>query len=177
MNPKVAPTIQKELQKLYEAKIIEPIRYSNWVANVVPGRKKTGEIRVCIDFRNLNLASLKDNYPLPSMEHVLEVVIGSDVMSMLNGFSGYNQVAIKKDDRYKTAFTNSWGTYAYICMPFGLINVGATFQRAMDYAFSNYLFKFIVVYQADITVFSKKCDEHINHLKNKMTGVDLLASH
>jgi len=110
MNPKMPPIIQQELQKLYEAKIIEPIRYSNWVANVVPVRKKTSEIRVCIDFRNLNSASLKDNYPLLSMEHVLQAITGFGMMSMLDGLSGYNQVAVKKEDRYKTAFTTPWGT-------------------------------------------------------------------
>jgi hypothetical protein len=59
------------LQKLYEAKIIEQIKYSEWMSNIVAVRKKNGEIRVCIDFRNLNRACLKDNYPLPSIDHLL----------------------------------------------------------------------------------------------------------
>jgi hypothetical protein len=134
------------------------------VENVVPVRKKNGEICICIDFRNLNLASLKDNYPLPNMEHVLQSVTGSGMMSMLDGFSGYNQVLVFEDDRYKTAFTTPWGTYAYVRMPFGLMNTGATFQRAMDFAFFDYLYKFIVVYQDDITVFLKNRDDHIIHL-------------
>jgi hypothetical protein len=104
MNPKVAPTIQKELQTLYDARIIQPIKYSNWVANYVPIRKKSGEIRICIDFLNLNRASFKDNYPLPIMEHVLQAVTGSGMMSMLDGFSRYNQVMVAKKGRCKIVF-------------------------------------------------------------------------
>lgn len=77
------------------------------------------------------------------------------MMSMLDGFSSYNQVLVAKQDRYKTAFTTPWGTQAYVRMPFGLMNAGTTFQRAMDFAFSDYLYKFIVVYLDDITIFSK----------------------
>jgi hypothetical protein len=165
MNPKVASTIQKEPQKLYEAGIIEPIRYSHWVANCVSVRKKLGEIHICNDFRNLNRACLKDNYPLPSMEDILQAEIGSGMMSMLDGFSGYNQVLVDKQDMYKTAFITPWGTYSYIRMPFGLMNARATSQCAMDYAFSDYLFKFIVVYQDDLTVYSKTRDDHVAHLR------------
>ena len=95
-NPKVAPVIQRKLWKLLEAHIITPIIYSNWVANVVTARNKNGKIRICIDLRNLNLASLKDNYTLPSMDRVLQMVTGPGIMSMLYGFFGYNQVLVAK---------------------------------------------------------------------------------
>ena len=71
--------------------------------------------------------SLKDNYPLPKMDHILQRVVGSQRMSMLDDFSGYNQVALHPDDQEKTTFTTHWGTFMYAKMPFGLINVGATF--------------------------------------------------
>jgi hypothetical protein len=147
MNPKVASTIQKGLQNFYEGKIIGPIRYSCWVANCVPVRKKPGEIYTCIEFQNLNCVCLKENYPLPSMEHVLQAVTGSSMMSMLDGFSGYNQVLVAKRDMYKTTFITPWGNYSYIRMPFGLMNANATFQHAMDFAFSDDLLEFIVVIQ------------------------------
>ena len=73
---------------MYEAKIIAPIRYSDWVSNLVPTRKKTGEIILCVNFQNLNKVSLKDNYPLPKMDHILQRVVGSSKMSLLDGFSG-----------------------------------------------------------------------------------------
>ncbi|KAH9295191.1 hypothetical protein KI387_038889, partial [Taxus chinensis] len=80
-------------------------------------------------------ASLKDNYPLPIMDQVLQAVTGSEMLSMLDGFSGYNQIEVSPEDQFKTAFTTPWGTFAYSRMPFGLTNAGATFQRAMDLAF------------------------------------------
>jgi len=80
------------------------------------------------------------------METMLQRVIGSGMMSLLDGFSGYNQVWVKKEDRHKTTFTTPWGTFKYIRMSFGLTNVGATFQRAMDYAFKGLIGKFIKIY-------------------------------
>ena len=75
-------------------------------------RKKNGEIRLCVDFRNLNKYSKKDNYPLPKMEHLLQKVSGAIVMSFLDGLSGYNQVSMHPDDQEKTAFPG-----ALSCMP------------------------------------------------------------
>jgi hypothetical protein len=165
INPILLPVIEKEVKKLLDAKIIVPLRYSEWVANLVPVRKKNGEIRLCVDFRNLNRSSLKDNYPLPKMDHVLEKVVGANRMSMIDGFSGYNQIAVHQDDKEKTAFTTPWGTFMYDKMPFGLMNAGETFQRAMDIAFMGERDKFIVIYLDDLTVFSKSDAEHLMHLK------------
>jgi ribonuclease HI len=165
INPKLLPLIEKEIKKMYDAKIIVPLRFSKWVSNLVPTRKKTGEIRLCIDFRNLNKASLKDNYPLPKMDHLLQSVVGSSRISLLDGFSGYNQVLVHPDDQEKTTFTTPWGTFMYVKMSFGLMNAGATFQRAMDIAFIEETGKFIVVYLDDVTVFSQSDDEHLRHLR------------
>jgi hypothetical protein len=101
INPKLAPLVQKELQKMLAAGIIAPTRHSSWCSNLVVVRKKNGGIRLCIDFRNLNLACIKDNYPLPNMETLLQRVTGSKIMSMLDGFSGYNQVLVKKKIKIK----------------------------------------------------------------------------
>jgi hypothetical protein len=83
INPILLPVIEKEVKKLLDAKIIIPLRYSEWVANLVLVRKKNGEIRLCVDFINLNRSSLKDNYPLPKMDHVLEKVVGKDHSSCI----------------------------------------------------------------------------------------------
>ena len=77
-------------------------------------RKKNGSLRICIDFRNLNIACQKDSYPFPNMETLLQRVIGAGMMSMLDGFSGYNQVVIQKEDRHKTTFTSPWGTLSIL---------------------------------------------------------------
>lgn len=86
-------------------------------------------------------------------------------MSLLDGYSGYNQIVVHEDDRDKTTFTTPWGTFHYAKMPFGLKNAGATFQRAMDLAFANEKDVFLVVYLDDLTMFSKFDEEHMNHLK------------
>ena len=150
--------MQDELKRMMDAGIIKPVRHSTWVSNLVPVRKKTGDIRLCVDFRNLNVNSLKDNYGLPNMENMLQRVTGSELMSMMDGFSGYNQVVVKKLEQFKTAFTTPWGTYVYVRMPFGLINARATFQRAMDVAFADFINNFLVVYQDDLTAYSEKED-------------------
>ena len=128
-------------------------------------RKKSGEIRLCVDFRNLNRASDKGNYPVPPMEELLQMVSGSELFSLLDGFSGYNQVLVAEEDRLKTTFRTRWGTFAYIRMPFGLINARAMFQRAMDIAFHGLIGRSAVVYLDDITIFSKKREGHAFHLK------------
>jgi hypothetical protein len=164
-NSILLPVIEKEVKKLLDAKIIVPLRYSDWVVNLVPVRKKNGEIRLCVEFRNLNKSSLKDNYPLPKMDHMLEKVAGATRMSMVDGFSGYNQIVVCESDKEKTTFTTPWGTFMYDKMPFGLMNAGATFQRAMDIAFVGERDKFLVIYLDDLTVFSKSDEDHIIHLK------------
>jgi hypothetical protein len=84
------PIIEKELKRLLDAKIIIPLRYSKWVANLVHVKKNHGEIRLCVEFINLNRCSLKDNYPLPKMDHILQRVVGEKRIYMLDGYSIYN---------------------------------------------------------------------------------------
>jgi hypothetical protein len=128
-------------------------------------RKKNGEVRLCVDFRNLNKFSKKDNYLLPKMEHLLQRTSGAKVIYFLDGFFGYNQISVHLDDEEKTAFTTPWGTFMYSKMPFGLMNARATFQRAMDIAFVGEKDKFVLIYLDDITVYSSSHDEHLKHLK------------
>jgi hypothetical protein len=141
------------------------LRLLEWVANLVPVRKKNGEIRLCVDFINLNRSSKKENNPLSKMEHILQKVTGSSRMSMIDGFSGYNQISVFPEDREKTTFTTPWGTFMYDKIPFGLMNVGETFQGAMDIAFIGENEKILVIYLDEITVFSRSDKEHCHHLK------------
>jgi hypothetical protein len=90
INPMLLPIMEREVKKLLDAQIIVPLRYSEWVANLVPVRKKSGEIKLCVDFRNLNKSLKKDNYPFPNMEHILQRVTGASRISMVDGFSRYN---------------------------------------------------------------------------------------
>ena len=89
------------------------------------------------------------------METLLQRVTGSRMMSMLDGFSGYNQVLVNKEDQHKTTFSAPWGTYKFLRIPFCLLNAGATFQRAMDFSFKELIGKIIEIYQDDLTGFFK----------------------
>ena len=165
MNPLLLTVIEKEIRKLFESKIIVSLGFSKWLANLVPVRKKSGEIRICVDFINLNQVSLKENYPLPKIDHILQRVVGSQRMSMLDSFLGYNQIAVHLDDQEKITFTTPWGTFMYAKMPFGLMNAGATFQREIDITFSNEKDRFVLIYLDDITVYSKNDQDHLEHLR------------
>jgi ribonuclease HI len=125
INPALEATILKELEKLLKDGIIFPVKYSEWVSNLVPVRKTTGQIRLCTDFHALNRASIKDHFHLPNMEMILQQVAGSQMMSLLDGFSDYNQIKVKREDKYKTTFITHWGTFAYESIPFVLSNACA----------------------------------------------------
>ena len=99
------------------------------------------------------------------MDHVLEKVVVENKMSMIDGFSDYNQSSFHEDDREKSAFTTPWGTFMYDKMPFGLMNAGDTFQWAMDITFVGKRDKFFFIYLDDLTVFSNFDVEHLVHLK------------
>jgi hypothetical protein len=163
-HPSLEPLMCQELKKLLDAKIIFQVRHFAWVANLVPVRKKSGEIRLCVDFRNLNRASENDNYPIPPMEQLLQIVFGFEIFSLLDDFSRYNQVLVLEEDHLKTTFRTKWGTFSYKPVPFGLINEGATFQRAMDVSFRGRINKCVVVYLDNVTMYSKNREDHIRHL-------------
>jgi hypothetical protein len=92
-------------------------------------------IRVCVDYRDINKACPKENFPTPFVDQIVDDYAGSEIFSLVDGFSNYNQINIVPEDQHKTAFICPWGTFSYRKLPFGLKNAGTTFQRAMSYAF------------------------------------------
>ena len=111
------------------------------------------------------------------MEYIFQMVSSSDLFSLLDGFSGYNQVLVAEEDRLKTTFKMRWGTFAYIRIPFGLIKTGATFQRAMDIDFCGLIGRSVVLYLDNLTIFSKKREEHTFPLKQIFERCRNMASH
>jgi hypothetical protein len=99
------------------------------------------------------------------MDHILQKVAGASRISLLDSFLGYNQVLFHPDDQEKTTFTTPWGTFMYVKIPFGLMNVGATFQREMNIDFMDDLGRFIVIYLDDVTVYSKYDEKHLQDLR------------
>lgn len=122
INLVLMSSIEKGVKRMSDAQIVAPTRYSDWISNLVTIRKKTREIRLCVDFINLNKVSLKDNYPLPRMDHILQRVVVSYKILTFDKFFGYNQILVQLEDQAKTAFTTPWGTFMYLKMPFGLMN-------------------------------------------------------
>ena len=127
VHPQKATAIKVEIEKLLKAGFIYPIPLTEWVSNIVSVNKKQGTIRVCIDFRDLNKACPKDNFPTLHNDQIMDNYARSVIFSFMDGFSGYNQIEILPFDQHKTAFIFPWGTFAYNKLPFGLKNDGATF--------------------------------------------------
>jgi len=152
--PQILPKIKEEIERLLKCGFIRTTRYVDWLANVVPVKKKNGTIRVCIDFRDLNLATPKDEYPMQVAEMLVDSAAGFEYLSMLDGYSGCNQIFIAEEDVPKTAFRcpGALGCYEWLVMPFGLKNAGATYQRAMNLMFHDFIEDFMQVYIDDIVV-------------------------
>ena len=96
MHPKVALLVKAELAKLLEAKIIWSIDYSEWISNMVPITKPSGDIKICSDFRDLKKACPKDDFPLPNINMIVDLTVGHELLSLMDGFSRYNQIHISK---------------------------------------------------------------------------------
>ena len=112
-------------------------KYPEWVANIVPIPKKDGKVRMCVDYKDLNRASPKDNFPLSHIDTLVDNTAKKSRFSFMDGFSGYNQIRMAPEDKEKTDFVTMWGTFCYKVMPFGLKNAGATYQKAMVTLFHN----------------------------------------
>jgi len=165
--PQILSKIKEEIERLLKSKFIRIARYVDWLANIVPVKKKNGTIRDCIDFRDLNLATPKDEYPMPVAEMLVDSAAGFEYLSMLDGYSGYNQIFIAEEDVSKTAFRcpGALGCYEWLVMPFGLKNAKATYQRAVNSMFHDFIEKFMQIYIDDIVVKSSSEDDHLNHLR------------
>ena len=105
--------------------------YPSLIANVVPMLKKDGKVRMCVDYRDLNRASPKDDFPLPHIDILVDNTAQAKVFSFMNGFSIFNQIKVALEDMEKTTFIIPWGTFCYKWITFGLKNVKAKFQNAI----------------------------------------------
>jgi hypothetical protein len=164
IHPCKAGAIKLEVEKLLKAGFIYSVALIDWVSNLVPIDKKQGTIRVCVDYRDINKDCPKDNFPTPFVDQIVDDCAESEIFSLMDGFSEYNQINIVPEDQHKTTFICPWGTFAYRKLPFGLNNAGATFQRAMSYAFHD--IKHIVQpYLDDLPTHSMHQVDHPKHLQ------------
>ena len=113
----MALKIKAEVQKQIDVGFLMTVEYPEWIANIVPVPKKDGKVRMCVDYRDLNKANPKDNFPLPHIDVLVDSTAQSKVFSFMDGFSGYNQIRMSPEDREKTSFITPWGTFCYKVMP------------------------------------------------------------
>ena len=147
--------MNKEIQKQLSVGFISMIQYPEWLAHVVPIPKKDGKVRVCVDFRNLNKANPNDDFPLPHINMLVDSTTRHEMLSFMDGFSGYNHIMMAPEDREKTSFITEWGTYCYRVMSFGLKNSGATYRREATTLFHDMMHRDVEVYVDDMIMKSR----------------------
>ena len=175
--------VGKEALKWLNAGFIYAISDSPWVSpvHVVPKkgrftviRNERNELittrtvigwRVCIDYRKLNTSTRKDHFPLPFIDQMLDRLVGHPHLCFLDGYSGYNQIAIAPEDQEKTTFTCPYGTFAFRKMSFGLCNAPATFQRCMMSMFSDLVEEVMEIFMDDFTVYGSSFEQRLNNLE------------
>ena len=183
LNPVMKEVVRKEVLKLLNAGFIYAISDSPWVSPVhvvpkkggftvirneknelIPTRTVTGW-RVCIDYRKLNTATRKDHFPLPFIDQMLDRLAGHPHFCFLDGYSGYNQIAIAPEDQEKTTFTCPYGTFAFRRMLFGLCNAPATFQRCMMSMFLDLVEEVMEIFMDDFTVYGSSFEQCLKNLE------------
>jgi hypothetical protein len=160
--------VKEEVDWLLQDRFIQPCHYADWVSNIIPLEKKnTGKIQICVDFRNLNRATPKDEYPMPVADLLIDSASGNKVISFLDSNAGYNHICRAKEDVSKIAFRcpGFVGLFKWVVMSFALKNAGATYQRAMNLIFHYLLRVLMEVYIDDVVVKSVGFEEHMTDLK------------
>jgi hypothetical protein len=163
MDVKYLIELKKQIDKLLEKGFIRP-GSSPWGALVLFVNKKDGSRGMSVDYRSLNEVTIKNKYPLPWIEDLVDQMTGAKVFSKIDLRSGYHQLKIRTEGIPKTTITKRYGLYEFLVMYFGLTNASAYFMNLMNIVFMEYLNQFVVVFIDDILVYSQSEEAHENHL-------------
>jgi hypothetical protein len=157
--------IRVEVTRLLATGFIKEVYHPDWLANLVLVRKKNNEWRMCVDYTDLNKHYPKDPFDLPRIDEVVDSTAGCELLSFLDYYSGYHQIALNKDDQIKTSFITPFGAYCYTTMSFGLKNARATYQRAIQVCLKNEIqVDLVEAYVDDVVVKTKESHSLINNL-------------
>jgi hypothetical protein len=165
MSEDKAEGARNEVKRLLSASVIRKVKYLEWLANTVMVKKANGKWRMCIDFTDLNKACPKDEFSLPRINSLVEAAASFELMSLLDFYSGYHQMWMKKEDEPKTSFITPSGTYCYLRMPEGLKNAGGSFSRMTTKVLHSQIGWNVLTYVYDIIVKSTKQENHIADLQ------------
>ena len=164
-SPERNRAVMDEVNKLLAANFIREVHYPEWLANVVMVKKANGKWRMCVNFIDLNQTCPKDSFPLPRIDQLVDSTAGHKPLTFLDAFSGYNQIQMDEEDQEKATFVTSQGLYCYRVMPFGLKNVGATYQRLVNQMFKKQIGRKVEVYVDDMLVKSREEEDHLDDLR------------
>jgi hypothetical protein len=165
MTDDKAKGARNEVKRLLSADVIREVTYLEWLANTVMVKKANGKWRMCIDFIDLNKAYPKDEFPLPRIDSLVDVAASSELISLLDYYSVYHQIWMKKEDEPKTSFITPSGTYCYLRMPEGLKNAGVSFSRMTSKVLHSQIGRNVLTYVDDIIVKSTKQKNHVPDLQ------------
>jgi hypothetical protein len=163
MPPKELTELKNQLQELLDKGYIRPS--SPWGSPTLFVKKKDVSLHMCVDYRPLNVVTIKNKYPLPRIDILFDQLASAEVFSKIDLRSGYHQIKIRASDVPKTAFSTRYGLHEFLVMSFGLTNAPAYFMYLMNSVFMNELDKFVVVFIDDILIYSKNEAEHAKHLR------------
>jgi hypothetical protein len=152
MSDDKAEGARNEVKRLLSAGVIREVKYPEWLANTVMVRKANGKWRMCIDFTDLNKACPKDEFPLPRIDSLVDATTSLELMSLLDCYSGYHQIWMKKEDEPKTSFITHSGNNCYLRMPKGLKNAGGSFSRMTAKVLHSQIGRNVLKYVDDIIV-------------------------
>jgi hypothetical protein len=144
--------MDEELSRILAAVFVKGVQHSDWIANPVLVPKKNGKWWMCVDYTSLNKACRKDPLPLPHIDQVVDLTAGCELLSFLDAYSVYHQIPLAEVDHSTTMFITPFGCFLYVKMPFGLKNVGATYQRCMQSCFKGQIGHNLEVYVDDIVM-------------------------